>query len=362
MKINEIFPINSVGVVTSRDEFVIAYDKNALVNNMLQFTNLSQPDEIIAQAFNLRDKPNWNIKEARKEISKISDLNTCIKEITYRPFDKRYIFYHPALIERMREDVMRHMLEENVGLITVRQVAEGVFNHCFITENIVESRITLSNKGIGYLFPLYLYRNKEKQDLFTQFQTEKEPNISLALLNKMESTYKHQFTPEDLLYYIYGIFFGKQYRETYAEFLKVDFPRVPFTSNYELFKKLAALGQRLVELHLLKSPEMEHPSVKYQGQGDDQVIIKPRYAADEKRIYINPTHYFEGVEPEVWHYQIGGYQVLDKYLKDRKGRRMDDSRHYIHIATALAKTIEIQQEIDALYPDVEKDLIEFEKS
>jgi hypothetical protein len=87
--------------------------------------------------------------------------------------------------------------------------------------------------------------------------------------------------------------------------------------------------------------------------------FKPRYVADEKRIYINTSHYFEDIEPEVWGYQIGGYHVMDKYLKDRKGRRMDDPRHTIHIATALAKTIEIQREIDAIYPEVEKDVIEF---
>ncbi len=122
---------------------------------------------------------------------------------------------------------------------------------------------------------------------------------------------------------------------------------------------MAALGKRLIDLHLLKSPELNQPAVKYQGQGDDHVIERPRFDADEKRVYINKTHYFEGVEPEVWEYQIGGYQVMDKYLKDRKGRKMDDPRHYIQIATALAKTIEIQAEIDEIYPEVEKDLIEF---
>ena len=119
------------------------------------------------------------------------------------------------------------------------------------------------------------------------------------------------------------------------------------------------MGRRLANLHLLKSHELDQPTVKYQGQGDDHSIGKPVYKAEEQRVHINKTHYFEGVTPEVWAYQIGGYQVLDKYLKDRRGRRMDDPRRYLHIATALAKTIEIQAEIDALYPEVEQDVIEF---
>jgi hypothetical protein len=122
---------------------------------------------------------------------------------------------------------------------------------------------------------------------------------------------------------------------------------------------MAALGEKLIDLHLLKSSELDNPQVKYQGQNDNHIIEKPTYKPSEKRVYINKTHYFEGVEPEVREYQIGGYQVMHKYLKDRKGRKMDDPRHYIRIATALAKTIEIQAEIDELYTEVEKNIINF---
>jgi len=134
-QINEIFPVNSVGIVTSRDNFVITYDERELQNRMMQFKNLSLPDEIILQAYNLKDKANWKIKNARKEVSKITNINDYIKKILYRPFDERYIFYHPALIERMRPDVMRHMLEENIALITPRQFKEEP--GAFITENLI---------------------------------------------------------------------------------------------------------------------------------------------------------------------------------------------------------------------------------
>jgi len=254
---------------------------------------------------------------------------------------------------------MRHMLEKNIGLITVRQVAEGNYDHCFVSENLVESRITLSNKGIGYIFPLYLYRDHECLDLFSNYENEKRPNLSQKLLSILESSYNCEPTPEEVLSYIYSIFYCTIYREIYKEFLQVDFPRVPFTKNYSLFIEIGKLGKRLIDLHLLNSSELDQTSIKYQGHGDDHIIIKPTYVESEQRIYINKIHYFEGIEPEVWDYRIGGYQVMHKYLKDRKGRKMDDPRHYIHIATALAKTIEIQAEIDEIYPEVEKDVIEF---
>jgi len=139
----------------------------------------------------------------------------------------------------------------------------------------------------------------------------------------------------------------------------MDFPRIPFTANFDLFDEISSLGQRLIDLHLLTSSELNKTSVKYQGQGENFIIGRRKYDKSNKRVYINNDYYFEGVTPEVWGYRIGGYQVMDKYLKDRKGRRMDNPRHYIHIATAIEKTIEIQEEIDAIYPEVEKDLIEF---
>jgi len=363
-QINEIFPVNSVGIVTSRDNFVIGYDKRELQNRMLQFQNLSQPDEIISQAYNLKDKTNWKIKSARQEISKITNLSENIKEILYRPFDERYIFYHKAMIERMRPEVMRHMLEENIGLTIGRagQVVglEHLWNLVFISENIID--FNLFYRGGELLFPLYLYPQENKKDLFSQHQTEKEANIPLAIFEKLQSVYGQKPTPEEILYYIYGVFYSNIYRETYAEFLKIDFPRVPFTANYNVFKKLGELGKELADLHLLKSPALDPPVARYQGSGTNDRIEKITYRENEQRIYINKDKYFEGVAPEVWNYHIGGYQVLHKYLKDRKGRDMDDAPRYCRIVTALSKTIEIQKKIDEIYPEVEKELVQFEKA
>jgi len=358
-KITEIFPLNGVGMTTARDNFVIDFEKGALENRIRLFKNAKYDDEDLHKFFKINKKKGWDIRKAWNMLKSISDseLNKFILPVTYRPFDNRYIFWHDSVVWRTVKRVMRHMLEENIGLISVRQVAEGIFNHCLITEHIVESRITLSNKGIGYLFPLYLYPDKAKKDLLNQHQTEKEPNIPAAIFEKLQSAYGQKPMPEDILYYIYGIFYSNIYRETYTEFLKIDFPRVPFTADYDLFKTIGNFGKELADLHLLKSPALDSPIAKYQGSSTNDRIEKVTYKEDERRIYINKEKYFEGVAPEVWNYYIGGYQVLRKYLKDRKGRNMDDAPRYCRIVTALSKTIEIQEQIDEIYPEVEKELV-----
>ncbi|MBI2487254.1 MAG: DNA methyltransferase, partial [Deltaproteobacteria bacterium] len=174
-------------------------------------------------------------------------------------------------------------------------------------------------------------------------------------------------TPEEIFYYIYATLYSNTYRTKYAEFLRIDFPRVPFTKDYGVFSRMAELGKRLVDLHLLKSPGLDTPIAKFQCKGDDKVE-KVRYEPvgaghDLPRIYINNNQYFEGIRKEVWEYQIGGYQVCQKWLKDRKGRKLslDDIRHYCKVVTAIQMTIEVQKEIDAIYPKVENEIIEFEK-
>ncbi|MDP2279886.1 MAG: type ISP restriction/modification enzyme, partial [Nitrospirota bacterium] len=274
-KVTDIFPLNSVGIVTSRDDFVIDSDKAALKRRIMQFRDKKMPDEIIRQAYNLKDKPNWKIKDIRESIMKDDDWEQAITRILYRPFDIKWIFYHDAAIERSRKEVMQHIVKDNLGLITVRQVAEGNFNHAFVSDAIVESRITLSNKGIGFLFPLYLYQSKNKlkkkslSSMMLLFEPQaeygvKKPNLSPAFFEKLTREYKKVPSPEEIFYYIYAVLYSNIYRTKYAEFLKIDFPRVPFTSDYKLFKKMGGYGERLVELHLLKSSELDAPTAKFE--------------------------------------------------------------------------------------------------
>ncbi len=359
-KITEIFPINNAGIVTSRDSFSIAISQNGLQQRFSQFTNQNIDDEVIASTYSLKDKSNWKLEKARRALKNVDFVNI-VKQISYRPFDDRFILYNSNLVERMRYDTMHHMFEENVGLIARRQqLSDKICNYFFISDLIISDGLIRSdNKGIESLFPLYLYPEQDSDDWIEQQKTECKPNIAPEIIKQLSSNFGVQPTPEEILYYIYAVFYSNTYRTRYAEFLKIDFPRVPFTSNYKLFKKMGNLGEKIAKLHLLESSELDKPISRYLGSGEDNRIDKPIYNEAEKRVYINEEKYFDNVESEMWEYQIGGYQVLHKYLKDRKGRQMEDPRHYCRIITALEKTIEYQKEIDEIYDDVEKEIVEF---
>jgi predicted helicase len=371
-KITEIFPVNGVGIVTSRDNFAIAEDKEILKRRIRQFIDKNLSDDLIRQTYQLRDTDKFTLSDVRKKIMKTPDWETQIEKILYRPFDERWVFYNDAVIERPRTEVMLHMLKgKNRGLITVRQVAEGNFNHALATENIIDYRITMSARGGAYLFPLYLYpeqNNSEKRpsgSLTMVFDEKvpyraKRPNLSPVLVEQLTEGYKKAPTPEQIFFYIYAVLYANTYRRKYAEFLKMDFPRIPFTSNYKLFIRMAEYGRKLVDLHLLKAEELEPPVAKFQGKGDNSVE-KVRY--EQGRVFINKEQFFEGIKQEIWNYQIGGYPVCAKWLKDRKGRRLslEEIKHYCRIISSLQKTIAIQKSIDNIYPEVEKETIQFEK-
>lgn len=357
VKITEIFSIYGVGMTTARDNFVIDTDKNSLLNRIRLFKNSKLSDEELHEFFSIRKKKGWSIRKAWSMLQSIPDheLSKYIQPVLYRPFDVRWIFYHDALLERSRKEVMCHMMRENVGLITVRQVAEGNFNHCFIAQSIIESRITLSNKGIAFLFPLYLCESKNLFDKDNPL--ERNSNIKPEIHQFLTEAYGDPLSPESIFYYIYAVLYSNIYRTKYAEFLRVDFPRIPFTRNSKVFKQMAELGQRLASLHLLESSELDPPLAKFQGEGDNRVE-KVRY--ESGRVFINQTQYFEEVALQVWQYHIGGYQVCDKWLKDRKGRilNLEEIKHYCRVVTALKKTIEIQALIDEVYPEAEREIIQ----
>jgi len=371
--IGDVFPVNSVGIVTARDNLTIRWSENDAWNTFLQFSKMDV--EIAREAYKLgQDARDWKVKVAQDDLKSSGPSKENIKPILYRPFDIRYTYYTGNSLGfhcRPRNEVMRHMLYENIGLTIGRagQVVglEYLWNLVFITENLID--LNLYYRGGELLFPLYLYKEQSPKKTLVQsmilFEPEakydstkkKTPNIDKTIYETLNKTYNQNLTPEEILYYIYGVFYSNVYREKYAEFLKIDFPRVPFTKDYTVFKALSDFGLQLSDLHLLKSTILAHPISKYQGDSANDRIEKVEYKGQEKRIYINEHKYFDYVELETWSYQIGGYQVLQKYLKDRKGRAMDDPRHYCRIITAISMTIEIQKQIDAIYPNIEKELI-----
>jgi len=214
------------------------------------------------------------------------------------------------------------------------------------------------------VFPLYLYPTTGRGNLFAHLEpAERQSNIDPNLIAALTEACGAQPSPEEIFHYIYAVLYAPEYRAKYAEFLRMDFPRIPFTSDRELFLKMAGLGERLTGLHLLKSDELDPPACRFEGDGDGRVgkgkTEGLRYDPTEQRVYINAAQHFAPVPEAVWAYRIGGYQVCEKWLKDRQGRRLelDDIRTYCRIVTALQKTIDIQTGIDALYPEIEKGVL-----
>ncbi len=358
-KVTEIFPVNCLGVQTHRDSFAIDSDKEALKRRIRMFRDKNLPNEMIRETFGLKDNRDWKMSAKRKTVMSDGNWEEKITRIAYRPFDSRWIFYHKDAIDFGRPEVMRHMMDENLALNTMRQTKMAEWKHAVVS-NMMTPAVFVEIKDGSNLFPLYLYPHHEGEDLLTHGEKPdaRTANLDPSLLPALKEAYGRDVSPEVIFCYVYAVLCASTYRSKYAEFLKTDFPRVPFTRDPKLFRELAQLGKRLVDLHLLKSPELDPPIARLQGVGDNKVE-KPRYSQKEKAVYINNAQRFEGIEPKVWEYQIGGYHVLDKWLKDRKGRTLslEDIRHYCQVVTALANTIEVRQAIDRLYPKVEKDTV-----
>ena len=265
-------------------------------------------------------------------------------------------------------------LKENVALLAMRQVAGDPFRHVFVSDTLNDMNVLTSHHVSQVTFPLYLYTTLEDTEgtLFATDEVIREPNLSPKFITTVEEKLCLEFVPdgkgdlqttfgpEDIFHYAYAVFYSPTYRERYAEFLKIDFPRLPLTSDLALFRALAGEGEELVGLHLMDSPTLDHLITSFPVKGSDEVgrrrYVEPH--TDDKgnevpgRVYINKTQYFEGVPPEVWEFHIGGYQVLDKWLKDRRGRRLsfDELLHYQKIVVALKETIGLMEEIDGLIP------------
>jgi predicted helicase len=357
-RITNIFPVNVTGIVTARDHFVIEFDKEVLKRHIGMFRNLSMPDELIKQTFKIKDTRGWKFIKARKELAEDKNWDEYFTKILYRPFDLRHIYYTRKMVDWPRPEVMPHMMQENLGLIVPKRVETKIpWAHTLCTSDIID-HVAVSLKTIDYLFPLYLYPDKDNKDLFSYKSGGKNPNISANCFATLLGVYKKEPTPEHIFCYVYAILYSNIYRTKYAEFLKTDFPRIPFTKNYKLLVKMGKYGKDLVDLHLFNSKQIDLPVARFRGKGENKV---EKVTYRDERVQINKEQYFEGVQGETWRYQIGGYQVCDKWLKDRKGRilSLDDIKHYCKVVTALSKTIEIQKKIDNLYPEIEKETIEF---
>ncbi len=363
-----IFNAGVCGLYTGRDSLAIQWSEDQVWTTVLNFAKMEP--ELARQGYDLgKDSRDWKVTLAQKDLVDSGPMREKVVRVLYRPFDLRYTYYtgrSRGFICMPRPAVMRHMLAgDNLGLVTSRMTKGESFMHAAVTRDISE-KIVLSAKtsNNGFLFPLYLYPTADREDLFAHHESsERRPNLSPSLVTVLATAYGKEPAPEPIFNYIYAVLYAPSYRTKYAESLRRDFPRIPFTADADLFTELAALGEKLVGMHLLKSPELDPPACRFEGAGDGRVgkdrKTGLRYDASEQRVYINAEQHFGPVPEPVWKYQIGGYQVCEKWLKDRRERRLeiDDIRTYCRIVTALARTIEIQQEIDILYPDIERNTV-----
>lgn len=357
--VDEIFSKNTTGIVTGIDRLSIFDTKEELENTTKAILNSNNPYVEFGIKDGRRTKKEDRIKELRESFE-----NNNLSFVSYRPFDIRYMYYtsgSEVWINSPRPDIMQHFIKkDNVGLVTNRQVKNGnSWNHLFISNNITESTF-ISNKTseIGSVFPLYLYFSNN----------EKVPNLNNEIWKKINQIVGDT-TPENILDYIYGVLHSPTYRDKYKEFLKRDFPRVPYPKNKKNFFDLAMLGEKLRKIHLLESSEIGKFITKYPIPGSDFVEkvefssipkIKSNSKDSGQRInilkrdtglvYINSEQFFDNVPEVAWNFYIGAYQPAQKWLKDRKGRKLtnENIEHYQKIIAVLNETHKIMQEIDKI--------------
>ncbi len=327
-KITDVMPENSIGITTGDDNRFVKFSK----------------DEFEKDELNL------------------------VQKVSYRIFDERFLYYKPEILARSRVEFMQNLSgKKNLALCVLRRPRNELVGNFFVTDKITD-KCVISSLDNAQVFPLYLYPT-EKRGLFDEQSSAREPNFSGkfigALYHKLKSNFKPEmindlprsdkprfmspnsvsFSPEDVFYYAYAVFHSPNYRARYAEFLKIDFPRLPLTSNYQLFFSLASFGEQLAALHLLEK-DIES-DVTFPEKGSNEVEFV-KYEGGKVR--INKTQHFENIPEITWNFHIGGYQVLQKWLKDRKGRLLDfdDLEHYAKVVSALSQTVRLMSAIDDL--------------
>ncbi len=357
--VGEIMPVHSKGLVTGRDAFVIDFDKTPLVSRMSVFAASAESDSDLIEKYHLNPTPWWPIDKARRAMPAAGDFDKYLKPILYRPFDTRVCFYHPAVFMSPRRPVMRHVDSghKNILLITSRMTKGESFAHIAVTRGLAEA-ILLSSKtsNNAIIFPLHLYPDAE-QGTSLSLENEPIPNFTREFVAAIARSIGVPIKPgigdyqsfsgsENLAHYLIAILHSPTYRSRYADQLSRDFPRIPIPCNLSLFQTLATVGGELVAFHLLESPKVNDFITRFEGNGDNSIPKKPIYK--DGAVWINASQRFEGVPEAVWNFHIGGYQVCEKWLKDRKGRTLsaDDIAHYQRVVVALNETIRLMAEID----------------
>jgi hypothetical protein len=362
ISLNYIFGLNSAGVKTHRDHFALSFDYKTLFERISSYRDSNRSDESIMNSYQLKDTRDYNVSERRASLFGEELWEEFFITCLYRPFDNRHYYHSPHVVELPRLEVTNHLFKKtNLCLGIGRQgmaVNDPLWSLITISREPIDTNVF--RRGAVNMFPLYLYPSKDelnfgeaerKPNLSDQFIEEFSGKLGLKFVADGQGDCRKSFGPEDVFYYIYAVLHSPAYRTRYADFLKIDFPRVPLTSDKKLFAALVQLGGKLASLHLMESPELNKTATAFPVAGSSEVGKGfPKF--QEGRVYINKTQYFDGVPSNVWNFTVGGYQVCGKWLKDRRGRELsnDDLQHYKKIVAALGRTIELMAQIDKTIP------------
>lgn len=331
------------GIKTQRDDasIFISDKERSIVKN--DFQNLTELE--LKLKYGYKDVRDWKVADAQKDLRSHPLL---VNNILYRPFDERWVLYTgktKGIQGYPRLDKMCHLICKNIGLVVARQATTDEWSMVQVVDKIIDNRFHYSNKGISVVFPLYLYLSESELG----FEAERRPNLDEAIWSQINAAVGHNTTPEDIFDYIYGVLHSPHYREKYREFLKVDFPRIPFPKNADDFEHFRACGNALRELHLMHA--VPESSVTFPNPGSMIVdYLRWEWNKDDGysgTLWINDEQCFESIPADAWTFYIGGYQPAQKWLKDRKGRALsfDDIEHYRRIIAILTETKRIMDTI-----------------
>ncbi len=341
--VNDLFKEKTVGCVTGKDKITISFSSSERKEKLDFFIHAD--DSQIRSKFSLKEKDarDWTVSTAQEDAKKNNAQNNNLP-IVYRPFDRRFTLYtgnSRGFYASPQKKIMHHLLAgRNRGLVTTKINRQQSLGYVFCTREIVDFHILDNARDSTSLFPLYIYNN------FFENTEDKTPNFNPEIYTKITGVIKSA-TPENLFDYIYAVLHSLEYRKRYAEFLKSDFPKIPYPLEPKSFYELAKFGAQLCELHLMESEQLNDLITTYPVDGDHEV---KKICFEDRRVWINKMQYFGEVPQVAWEFYIGGYQPAQKWLKDRKGRKLstDEIRHWQRIIVALTETDRIMNEIASI--------------
>ena len=345
-KVDELMVVNNSGVQTDRDALFYDFDEKCLKERMQILLSNANLDKEFIEKYRVTDSSSYNLTERIKR-QKYDD--NYVSKCMITPFSSLYLYYDEKLVSRAAYQVMKHMLKDNICLCVPRQTALE-WRHVHLSDKLLNRNFLAvgGQNGNGTVFPLYLYPEDGS------FDTERRPNLDATIWAQINAAIGKPTSPEDIFDYIYGVLHSPAYRTKYKEFLKVDFPRIPYPASAEEFEHFRAHGNRLRELHLMHDVPESPVTFPYPGTMQVEQISVEKHPSlqggdgGRLNIYINSTQCFEGVPTAAFEMYIGGYQPAQKWLKDRKGRTLtfDDIEHYRRIIAILIETDKIMKQID----------------